>query len=50
MGPLAVFMTQNRREAVDLNAVCRVDRGNQNHRFGMANLRAIPSAHAKGYR
>ncbi len=49
MGPLAVFMKQNRREPVDLNAVSRVDRGNSIPHSGMAHT---PSSlpYAKGYR
>lgn len=51
MGPLVAIMEQNPREAVDLSAVSRVDRGNQNPRFGMAGPRAILSLpYAKGYR
>lgn len=43
MGPLAVFMKQNRREPVDLNAVSRVDRGNSIPHFGDGPHAILPA-------
>lgn len=40
-GPLTAFIRQKCREAVDLNAVSRVDRGNLNTPFQDADPRAI---------
>jgi len=44
MGPLVAVMEQNRREAVDLSAVSRVDRATQFPVSEMAGSRAIFSA------